>query len=87
MFLSEKTIYIFSDQQKRNFPFFLFFFMLADISARTAGEIQTPIHYAAKYNAEDSLKVLLHMGGNISDKDYKNRTPLFVAAESGIILQ
>eukprot|EP00111_Clytia_hemisphaerica_P019381 TCONS_00057216-protein len=55
----------------------------ANVHAKTVGEDQAPIHYAAKYNAEDSLKVLLHMGANIEDKDYKNRTPLFVAAETG----
>ena len=59
-------------------------FFTARIDARTKGEHQSPIHYAAKYNAVDSLKVLLHMGAMIGDRDYRNRTPLFVAAETGI---
>ena len=53
------------------------------MNTRTKGENQSPIHYAAKYNAVDSLKVLLHMGANIGDRDYRDRTPLFVAAETG----
>ena len=27
--------------------------------------------------------MLLHMGANIGDRDYRDRTPLFVAAETG----
>ena len=53
------------------------------IDKRTNGECQTPIHYAAKNNAVEALKVLIHMGANIGDRDYKHRTPLFVAAETG----
>ena len=55
----------------------------AKIDARTRGENQTPIHYAAKNNAIDALKVLIKLGADIGAKDYKNRTPLFVAAETG----
>ena len=55
----------------------------ADIHSRTAGEYQTPIHYAAKNNSVPSLKALIKFGGSINDRDYKSRTPLFVAAESG----
>ena len=43
------------------------------------------MHYAAKNNATQSLKVMLRMGGRINDRDYKRRTPLFVAAETGEI--
>ena len=57
--------------------------ILAKIDARTRGENQTPIHYAAKNNAIDALKVLIKLGADIGAKDYKNRTPLFVAAETG----
>ena len=56
---------------------------LAEISAKTFGERQDPIHYAAKNNAVDSLRELVSMGADISARDYKERTPLFVAAETG----
>ena len=41
------------------------------------------MHYAAKNNAAASLKVMLRLGARINDRDYKRRTPLFVAAETG----
>ena len=41
------------------------------------------MHYAAKNNATQSLKVMLRLGGRINDRDYKRRTPLFVSAETG----
>ena len=47
------------------------------------GEDQTPIHYAAKNNAVASLKILLKLGANLNDRDYKQRTPIFLAAENG----
>ena len=62
-------------------PFILF---LADLSVRTVGEQQTPMHFAAKNNAAKSLKVMLSLGAHINERDYKRRTPLFVAAETGI---
>ncbi|XP_012558139.2 uncharacterized protein LOC100201978 isoform X1 [Hydra vulgaris] len=55
----------------------------ASINAKTIGENQTPLHYAAKNNAVDSTRIILHMGGDIGARDYKGRTPLFVAAETG----
>ena len=55
----------------------------ADIGRETKIEKQTAMHYAAKNNATQSLKVMLRMGGRINDRDYKRRTPLFVAAETG----
>ena len=56
----------------------------ANINARTTNEWQTPIHYAAKNNSVPSLRTLLKLGASINDRDYKSRTPLFVAAESGM---
>ena len=41
------------------------------------------MHYAAKNNSVSSLKVLIKAGASIADRDYKLRTPLFVAAENG----
>ena len=41
------------------------------------------MHYAAKNNATQSLKIMLRLGGRINDRDYKRRTPLFVSAETG----
>ena len=54
-----------------------------NINARTANEMQTPIHFAAKNNSVPSLRTLIKLGASINDRDYKSRTPLFVAAESG----
>ena len=53
----------------------------------TKGENQTAMHYAAKNNASQSLKALLRLGAFINDRDYKLRTPLFVAAETGMIFK
>ena len=47
------------------------------------GEEQTPMHYAAKNNAAASLKTMLRLGAHINERDYKKRTPLFVASETG----
>ena len=41
------------------------------------------MHYAAKNNATASLKIMLRLGAFINDRDYKQRTPLFVAVETG----
>ncbi|XP_065055117.1 uncharacterized protein LOC135683708 [Rhopilema esculentum] len=54
----------------------------ANIHAKSRGEWQTPIHYAAKFNAVRSLKVLMDWHANVNDRDYKKRTPLFIAAEN-----
>eukprot|EP00111_Clytia_hemisphaerica_P008770 TCONS_00025648-protein len=54
----------------------------ANLGAKTVGENQTPMHYAAKNNAAASLKMMLRLGAHINDRDYKKRTPLFVAAET-----
>uniref|UniRef100_A0A7M5WS19 Ion transport domain-containing protein n=1 Tax=Clytia hemisphaerica TaxID=252671 RepID=A0A7M5WS19_9CNID len=54
----------------------------ADLGAKTFGEEQTAMHYAAKNNAASSIKVMLRLGARINDRDYKRRTPLFVAAET-----
>lgn len=56
----------------------------AYVHARTTGELQTPIHYAAKYNAVGSLKVLLQSNAGMNDRDYRQRTPIFIAAEMGM---
>ena len=61
-------------------------FYSADISGKTYGESQTAIHYAAKNDAVDSLKLLIKLGSKIECRDAKNRTPLQVAAELGNIL-
>eukprot|EP00111_Clytia_hemisphaerica_P011884 TCONS_00034914-protein len=53
----------------------------AHVHAKTNGELQSPIHYAAKYNAVGSLKILLQLKAKMNDRDYKQRTPLFIAAE------
>ena len=50
----------------------------ADINLRTLGEEQTPVHYAAKNDACNSLATLLDKGASIEDRDFKERTPLQV---------
>lgn len=51
----------------------------ANIDARTSGELQAPIHYAAKNGAVKSLKLLLGYEANIDSLDYRQRTPLQVS--------
>ena len=51
----------------------------ADIDARTFGDRQAPIHYAAKSGAELSLKMLLGYQAEIDSLDYLQRTPLHVS--------
>lgn len=55
----------------------------ANIHARTFQENQSPIHYAAKYNAVDSIVTLVNLDGRLDDRDHKERTPLQLASESG----
>ena len=55
----------------------------AHIDARTKGEQQTPLHFASKYNAEDVISVLMELGAGLADRDYKERTPMQLAAETG----
>ena len=50
----------------------------ANINISTLTEEQTPIHFAAKNGACQSLKMLLAYGADIVSKDSKNRTPLQV---------
>lgn len=56
---------------------------LADLDACTFEENQTPIHYAAKNDAAAALKILINIGADVNCRDYKQRTPLYVAAELG----
>ncbi|XP_066934970.1 uncharacterized protein [Clytia hemisphaerica] len=55
----------------------------ADITAKTEGEEQTPLHYAARYDSVEAMKVLIQAGAMIDGVDFLNRTPLHVAAETG----
>lgn len=50
----------------------------ADLTSRTLEENQTAIHYAAKNDAVESLKILLNYEADITVVDYKHRTPLQV---------
>ena len=50
----------------------------ADINIKTHGEGQAPVHFAAKNDAINSLKMLLGYGADIDARDSKNRTPLQV---------
>ena len=55
----------------------------ADIQRKTTGERQTPMHYAARYNAVEAMNTLLELGASILEKDYKSQMPLYVAADAG----
>ena len=48
---------------------------------RTYNEHQTAVHYAAKNDAVDSLRMLRKLDCNVEVKDSKQRTPVHVAAE------
>nr|WDP79884.1 transient receptor potential cation channel subfamily A member 1-8 [Apostichopus japonicus] len=56
----------------------------ADIECCSKGENQTPLHFAARNDACEALKLLVKMKANLHSRDYKQRTPLQVAAELGI---
>ena len=46
---------------------------------------QTCLHWAAKRNKPEIIKVLLHFGAYIDAKDSGNRTPLYLASKMGNI--
>ena len=54
----------------------------ADIAIKTKEEEQTPVHFAAKNDAINSLHMLLGYGADIDARDSKNRTPLQVGTIS-----
>ena len=50
----------------------------------TYGELHTPVFFAAKYDSCKALEELISAGGEYKMiRDYKGRTPIHVAAESG----
>ena len=58
--------------------------ILADVNHKTInGEGQRPIHFAAKYDATQAFDLLMALGANPLERDDNNRTPFFLAAESG----
>uniref|UniRef100_A0A3P8TDW3 Si:ch73-193i2.2 n=1 Tax=Amphiprion percula TaxID=161767 RepID=A0A3P8TDW3_AMPPE len=56
---------------------------LLDHKARTHLDQQTPLHYAAKNDAVEAIRLLLRAGATIESTDYKLRTPLQLAANLG----
>ena len=50
----------------------------ADFHVTTKGELQTPLHFAARNEASQCLKVLLAYGATLEVRDYKQRTALQV---------
>ncbi|XP_065663244.1 uncharacterized protein LOC100201352 isoform X4 [Hydra vulgaris] len=54
----------------------------ANIHATTFNENQTPLHFASKYNSVNSIVRLLELGAKVDAQDYKERTPLYLAAET-----
>ena len=64
---------------------YVLLFTAANREAQTNGELQTPVHYAAKNDASSALKMLIKMKCEYRViLDYKGRTPLHVAAELGM---
>ena len=49
-----------------------------DIHVATKGELQTPLHFAARNEASQCVKILLAYGATLEVRDYKQRTPLQV---------
>lgn len=65
-------------------PKFSLRYIPANKEAKTEGEHQTPVHFAARNDACHSLKMLIKLGVKYKDeRDYKGRTPLHLAAELG----
>ncbi|XP_061418323.1 transient receptor potential channel pyrexia-like isoform X3 [Lethenteron reissneri] len=54
-----------------------------DTEVQTEGEQQTAVHYAARYGCIITLATLQHRGADLSARDFKRRTPLFLAAAQG----
>ena len=52
----------------------------ASIHLTTKGEIQTPLHFAARNEASQCVKILLAYGSVLEVRDYKQRTPLQVGS-------
>jgi len=50
----------------------------ADFHVTTKGELQTPLHFAARNEASQCVKILLAYGASVEARDYKERTPLQV---------
>jgi hypothetical protein len=50
----------------------------AHVDAETFGECQTALHFAAKNDAVNAMKMLLAHKSDINCTDYKDRTPLQV---------
>ena len=59
------------------------FFLTANIDQKSK-EGQTPLHFACRNSAVNAIKQLIKLGAKINERDEKLRTPLFVAAESGM---
>ena len=56
-----------------------------DMEARTQ-QAQTPLHYAAKSGAAGCVRLLVAAGAELSSRDYRDRTPLQLAAVMGTAL-
>ncbi|XP_023676863.2 uncharacterized protein [Paramormyrops kingsleyae] len=57
--------------------------MRADLGARTCTDLQTALHFAAKNDATTAIGLLVQHGADVAARDYKQRTPLQLAANRG----
>ena len=57
--------------------------ILANVNIKTFNDKQSPLHYAAKYEGLEAMKVLIGYGADINALDVMQRSPMFIAAEYG----
>uniref|UniRef100_A0A3B3RE16 Si:ch73-193i2.2 n=1 Tax=Paramormyrops kingsleyae TaxID=1676925 RepID=A0A3B3RE16_9TELE len=62
---------------------FLLGMRAVELVATTMGYLQTALHFAAKNDATTAIGLLVQHGADVAARDYKQRTPLQLAANRG----